>query len=137
MPEMREARISETFTEKASDARGMTQDDGVFWTTTQEETGPFFNVVHTTKKAQVTMMTVEPGKVAGGPNTHEASDQVSLILEGEATVRAWEDGPQGEPTEKVCPEGTLLHLPAGTQHWVKSTGQEPLVFFTVYAPPEY
>lgn len=115
----------------------MAPSEDVSWTTIEDEEGPFFNVVSTTERAQVTMMTVEPGKVAGGPNTHPDSDQVALVLAGEATVRAWEKGPTEEPTEKVCPKGALVHLPAGTQHWVKSTGSGPLVFFSVYAPPEY
>lgn len=107
------------------------------WTTVEAETGAFFNVVQTEANSQITVMTVEPGKVAGGPNTHRESDQVALVLDGEATVRVWEDGRENEPTERVLAEGGLVHIPAGTQHWVKSTGDEDLVFFSVYAPPEY
>ncbi len=111
--------------------------EDVVWTSLEAETGSFFNVVSTTPRAQVTMMTVEPGKVAGGPNTHADSDQVAVVVEGEATVRAWEEGVDASPREEVCKPGSLIHLPAGTQHWVKSTGDEALVFFSVYAPPEY
>lgn len=115
----------------------MTNESDVLWSTIEDEMGSFFNVVSTGERAQVTVMTVEPGKVAGGPNTHRDSDQVALVYAGEATVRVWEDGPEEDPTERVCKEGGLLHVPAGLQHWVKSTGSTPLVFFSVYAPPEY
>ena len=33
--------------------------------------------------------------------------------------------------------GTLVTIPAGTPHHVRSTGAVPLFFLTVYAPPEY
>lgn len=115
----------------------MSREEAVLFTSVEEERGAFWNIVKTTQRAQVAMMTVEPGKVAGGPNTHTTSDQVALVLEGQATIRAWEDGGKGEATERVCPAGSIVHLPAGTQHWVKSTGDEVLVFFSVYAPPEY
>lgn len=111
--------------------------DEVLWTTIDEAKGRFFDKLHTTERAQTVLMTVEPGEVAGGPNTHADSDQVALVLEGRARIRVWEDGRDEAPTEQACPPGTLVHLPAGTQHWVKSTGEEALVFFSVYAPPEY
>jgi mannose-6-phosphate isomerase-like protein (cupin superfamily) len=107
------------------------------WTTVDAETGAFFNVVSTEKRSQITVMTVAPGEVAGGPNAHPDSDQVALVLDGEATVRVWEDGREAEPTERVLAEGGLVHIPAGTQHRVTSTGDDELVFFSVYAPPEY
>lgn len=115
----------------------MAPEDDVVWTTIDAETGPFWNIVSTNERSQIAMMTVEPGRVAGGPNTHVDSDQVALVLEGEATVRVWEDGEDAEPTERTLSEGGLVHIPAGTQHWVKSTGAEPLVFFSVYSPPDY
>ncbi|MDX1610806.1 MAG: cupin domain-containing protein [Candidatus Thermoplasmatota archaeon] len=110
---------------------------GTLWTSVEAEKGEFWNIVTTGERSQVTMMTVEPGRVAGGPNTHETSDQVSLVLEGRARIRCWDEGPEKEPTERVCPAGSLIVIPAGTQHWVKSVGEAPLVFFSVYAPPEY
>jgi mannose-6-phosphate isomerase-like protein (cupin superfamily) len=115
----------------------MSTPDETLWTTIDAERGEFFNVVNTCESSQITVMTVRPGKVAGGPNTHRDSDQVALVLDGQATVRVWEDGTDAEPTERVLGEGGLVHIPAGTQHWVKSTGEDELVFFSVYAPPEY
>lgn len=109
----------------------------LLWTTIEEAKGGFFDKLFTTDKAQTVLMTVEPGKVAGGPNHHEDSDQVALVLEGEAQIRVWEEGPESKPTERRCEPGTLLHIPARVQHWVKSVGDEDLVFFSVYAPPEY
>jgi mannose-6-phosphate isomerase-like protein (cupin superfamily) len=111
--------------------------DEHLWTTIDAEKGGFFDVVNSTERAQTVLHTVEPGRVAGGPNTHEDSDQVAYVVDGTAAVRLWADGPDEPPLEDDCPAGTLIHIPAGTQHWIKSVGDEELVLLSVYAPPEY
>ncbi len=111
--------------------------DEHLWTTIEEVRGGFFDVLNTTERAQTVLHTVEPGRVAGGPNAHADSDQVAFVVEGTASVRMWLDGRDDEPREERCPAGTLIHIPAGVQHWVKSVGEEELVLLSVYAPPEY
>jgi mannose-6-phosphate isomerase-like protein (cupin superfamily) len=94
--------------------------------------GRFFSVIHQTARSQSGQMTVAPGREAGPPETHDA-DQVFLFLEGEALLRVWDP----EMRELRAGPMTLVTVPAGVKHWVKSVGAGPLFFFTVYAPPEY
>jgi mannose-6-phosphate isomerase-like protein (cupin superfamily) len=82
-------------------------------------------------------MTVAPGKEAGPPEVHEGEDQVFLVLEGAAEVKVWEGGETQPPRHGHAGPGDVLVVPAGLRHWVKSTGTEPLFFFTVYGPPAY
>lgn len=98
----------------------------------KEHKGRFFSVIQQTSRSQSGQMTVSPGQEAGPPETHRA-DQVFLFLEGEALVRVWDP----ELREMKAGPWTLITVPAGVKHWVKSVGREPLFFFTVYAPPEY
>ncbi len=100
--------------------------EDVLWTSIGAEKGEFWNIVATNERSQLTVMTVEPGRVAGGPNTHAQSDQFALVAEGEALIRCWEDGPDGGPTERACGPGSMVLIPAGVQHWVKSVGDEDL-----------
>jgi mannose-6-phosphate isomerase-like protein (cupin superfamily) len=111
--------------------------DEHLWTTIEEARGGFFDVLNSTERAQTVLHTVEAGRVAGGPNEHPDSDQVAFVVEGQAAIRLWHDGPDQPPREETCPPGTLVHIPADVQHWVKSVGAEELVLLSVYAPPEY
>lgn len=103
----------------------------------QTAKGTFFHVYHTTSRTQTGAMTVAPGREAGPAEVHDTSDQVFLFLEGEALVRVWADGADAEPEERRVGAGGVLVVPAGVRHWVKSVGDEPLFFFTVYGPPAY
>lgn len=98
--------------------------------------GEFFEVLHTTPRSQLAVMTIAPGAEAGEPETHDAQDQVIVVLKGEMLARVWEEG-QDEPVEARGGPGTALVVHAGTRHWVKSVGSEPLFFATVYGPPAY
>lgn len=99
--------------------------------------GAFFHIVHTTSRTQTATMTVAPGREAGPAEVHDDSDQVFLILEGEALVRVWAGGEDATPEERCLGRGDVLVVPAGVRHWVKSVGDGPLFFFTVYGPPAY
>jgi len=94
--------------------------------------GRFFSVIQQTSRSQSGQMTVAPGREAGPPETHNA-DQIFLFLEGAAQVRVWDP----DLRELTAGPWTLITVPAGVKHWVKSVGDEPLFFFTVYSPPEY
>jgi mannose-6-phosphate isomerase-like protein (cupin superfamily) len=91
--------------------------------------GAFFRVLQETERSQTAVMTVAPGQDAGPEETHDA-DQILYVIEGEAEVRI------GTKLATAGP-GTLVTIPAGTPHHVRSTGAVPLFFLTVYAPPEY
>jgi mannose-6-phosphate isomerase-like protein (cupin superfamily) len=74
-------------------------------------------------------MTVAPGQDAGPEETH-AADQIVYVIEGQAEVRVGSERLTAGP-------GTLVVIPAGMRHHVRSAGVTPLFFLTVYAPPEY
>jgi mannose-6-phosphate isomerase-like protein (cupin superfamily) len=91
--------------------------------------GEFFRVLQETARSQTAVMTVAPGQDAGPEETH-AADQIVYVLEGAAEVRIGAERLAAGP-------GTLLVIPAGALHHVRSVGTAPLFFLTVYAPPEY
>jgi mannose-6-phosphate isomerase-like protein (cupin superfamily) len=91
--------------------------------------GEFFRVLQETARSQTAVMTVAPGQDAGPEETHQA-DQILYVIEGEAAVRMGSDS-------CVAGAGSLVTIPAGTPHHVRSVGAVPLFFLTVYAPPEY
>jgi mannose-6-phosphate isomerase-like protein (cupin superfamily) len=91
--------------------------------------GDFFRVLHETARSQTAVMTVAPGQDAGPEETH-AADQIVYVIEGEAEMRIG-------PERCVAGPGSLVTIPAGTPHHVKSVGAVPLFFLTVYTPPEY
>ena len=91
--------------------------------------GAFFRVLQETSRSQTAVMTVPPGQDAGPEETH-AADQIVYVIEGEAEIRIGAE-------RAVAGAGTLVTIPAGTPHHVRSVGTGPLFFLTVYAPPEY
>jgi mannose-6-phosphate isomerase-like protein (cupin superfamily) len=91
--------------------------------------GEFFRVLQETARSQTVVMTVAPGQDAGPEETH-AADQILYVIEGEAEVRIGAERATAGP-------GTLVVIPAGALHHVRSVGPSPLFFLTVYAPPEY
>lgn len=94
-----------------------------------EHRGAFFRVLQETARTQTAVMTVAPGGDAGPEETHDA-DQLIYVLEGEAELRVGAE-------RLVAAPGTLVTIPAGTPHHVRSVGAAPLFFLTVYAPPAY
>jgi mannose-6-phosphate isomerase-like protein (cupin superfamily) len=111
--------------------------EAAYWGSVAQAKGRFFAVLHTTPRTQTATMTVPPGQDAGPPEVHGGEDQVFLVVEGEAEVAVWERGAQQEPRRGRLGPGSILVVPAGMQHWVKSVGREALVFVTVYGPPAY
>jgi len=91
--------------------------------------GKYFAILQETERSQVGVMTIGPGREAGPVEAH-AADQVFLVLEGEAEIRV------SDQTRRVGPGHSVL-VPARTPHHVRSVGEVPLFFYTVYAPPAY
>jgi mannose-6-phosphate isomerase-like protein (cupin superfamily) len=87
-----------------------------------EHRGEFFRILQETARSQTAVMTVAPGQDAGPEETHQA-DQILYVIEGDERCTV---GP-----------GSLIVVPAGTPHHVRSVGAAPLFLLTVYAPPEY
>ena len=97
--------------------------------TVAEQSADFRRVLWTGVHAQLVIMTIPPGGEIG-EEVHEDTDQILTFVSGtgEAVVA-------GE-TRKVA-QGDLVAVPAGTRHNFLNTGANPLVLYTVYAPPEH
>jgi len=78
--------------------------------------GEFFRILQETAQSQTAVMTVAPGQDAGPEETHDARIGDERCVAG---------------------PGSLVTIPAGAPHHVRSVGAEALFFLTVYAPPEY
>jgi mannose-6-phosphate isomerase-like protein (cupin superfamily) len=91
----------------------------------------WFDVLQTTKRTQIAMMTLKPGKSSGSePEGHKNSDQVLLVLEGEV------EGEIGEDTITMR-KGDVVVIPAGTKHKFTNRSSADVVTFNTYSPPEY
>ena len=89
----------------------------------------FFDVVMETDAAQVAEMTLEPGRVTGGPdNYHPESDQWLFVVSGRGVVTV-----DGE--DQAVAAGDLLRIDAGERHAVENDGDAPLETLNVYTPP--
>jgi mannose-6-phosphate isomerase-like protein (cupin superfamily) len=88
----------------------------------------FRKVLVTANKSQVVLMSLIPGEEIG-TESHDG-DQLLYAVKGEGVAVI--NGVQ-EPFEK----GTMLCVPAGAEHNVINTGDEPFKLFTIYAPPQH
>lgn len=89
----------------------------------------FRQVLYTTELSQLVLMTVPVGGEIGS-EVHNGIDQVLTFVEGEGkAVLNNRSTPVGR--------GTIVVVPAGTQHNFINTGNSPLKLYTVYAPPEH
>lgn len=88
----------------------------------------FRRELFTTERTQVVVMSVEPGDDIGLETHH--LDQVLVFVAGEG--ESFLNGHRG-----TIGPGSLVVVPAGTEHNFINTGSEPLKLYTVYAPPEH
>lgn len=94
-----------------------------------QESSDFRRVLWTGQHAQIVIMTIPPGGEIGH-EVHENTDQILTFISG--TGHADLDG-HTHPIEA----GDQCAVPAGARHNFRNTGQEPLVLYTVYSPPEH
>jgi mannose-6-phosphate isomerase-like protein (cupin superfamily) len=94
-----------------------------------ERSADFRRELWTGRHSQLVLMTLQPGEDIGR-EVHEQNDQILTFLSGtgEALV--------GGEKREVGP-GTLVVVPAGTEHNFTNTGPLPLVLYTVYGPPDH
>lgn len=85
-------------------------------------------VVYRTDKTELTLMAVPVAEQI--PTETHAVDQLFIIVDGKAEAHLKGD------TVTVT-SGSVLIVPAGTEHTVKNVGTEPLKLYTIYAPPEH
>lgn len=88
----------------------------------------FRNVLYTTKKSQVVVMSLRPGEEIG-TEVHDG-DQILYIVEGEGLAVL-------DDSEEDVEKGSIIVVPTGVRHNVMNTDDEPLKLFTIYAPPQH
>src|SRR3954465_1996865 len=97
--------------------------------TVAEKSANFRRVLWTGEHSQLVIMTIPPdGEI--GEEVHEDTDQVLSFVSGVGEARVGGRTRKGEP-------GDLVRGPAGPRHHLVNTGPNPLVLYTVYAPPEH
>lgn len=94
-----------------------------------EESPDFRRVLWTGEHTQLVIMTIPAGGEIG-EETHDDIDQILTFVSGhgEAIVSG--------QTRKVK-SGDLVVVPAGKKHNFVNTGENPLILYTVYGPPEH
>jgi mannose-6-phosphate isomerase-like protein (cupin superfamily) len=97
--------------------------------TEAEKSPDFRRVLWTGKHTQLVIMTIPAGGEIG-EETHEDIDQILTFVSG--TGKAIISG-----SEKNVAQGDLVVVPAGTKHNFVNTGENPLILYTVYGPPEH
>ena len=96
--------------------------------TVAEESADFRRVLWTGEHTQLVIMTIPPGGEIG-EEVHEV-DQILTFVSG--TAQAVVGG-----QKKNVAQGDLVVVPAGTKHNFVNTGENPLILYTVYGPPEH
>jgi mannose-6-phosphate isomerase-like protein (cupin superfamily) len=94
-----------------------------------KENTNFREVLFTTERTQLVLMSIEPGGEIG-EESHKAADQILVFVEGEG--QAILNG-----VASPLKPGYCVVVPAGTKHNFKNTGQTALKLFTLYAPPQH
>ena len=94
-----------------------------------EQNNFFRQVLYTGKYTQLVVMSLLPGEEIG-MEVHPQVDQFFRIEEGRAKVII--DGEEHE-----VDEGFAIIVPAGSQHNVINTGNNPLKLYTLYSPPNH
>ncbi len=94
-----------------------------------KENNNFRKVLYTAKHSQLVLMSLKPGEDIGA-EVHEELDQFFRVDAGKGKVVL--DGVDHE-----IEDGFAVVVPAGMNHNVVNTGDEPLKFYTVYSPPEH
>jgi mannose-6-phosphate isomerase-like protein (cupin superfamily) len=89
----------------------------------------FRRVLYTGKNLQLVLMALQPGEEIG-EEVHEDRDQFFRIEEGEGEVVI-----DGQRTEVGDDDAVIV--PAGARHNLINSGDEPLLLYTLYAPPEH
>jgi len=88
----------------------------------------FRKVLVTGTKSQLVLMSLRPGEEIGA-EVHKV-DQILYVVDGEGKVVL--DG-----IDKEFEKGEIVFVPAGVQHNVINTDDEPMKLFTIYAPPQH
>jgi mannose-6-phosphate isomerase-like protein (cupin superfamily) len=97
--------------------------------TEAQQSPDFRRVLWTGEHTQLVIMTIPPGGEIG-EEVHEDIDQILTFVSG--TGKAIVSG-----SEKDVAQGDLVVVPAGKKHNFVNTGENPLILYMVYGPPEH
>jgi mannose-6-phosphate isomerase-like protein (cupin superfamily) len=89
----------------------------------------FRKVLFTGSHSQLVDMALRPGEEIG-LETHEKADQILYAVAGKGVAIL-----AGKRFE--FDQGSVVCVPAGTEHNIISDEHDPLRLFTVYAPPQH
>ncbi len=90
----------------------------------------FRKVMFTAEHCQLVLMSLKPGEEIGD-EVHDTVDQFFRFESGEGKVVA-----NGE--EQAVHDGSVVIIPAGTEHNIINTSKEkPLKLYTLYSPPNH
>jgi mannose-6-phosphate isomerase-like protein (cupin superfamily) len=87
------------------------------------------NIIHTTEKMQVGLMSVPPGQELGA-ETHSDNDQFFRIESGRGKLIT-------DIGETNLSSGYAAIVPRGVRHNLVNTGNSPLKLYTIYSPPHH
>lgn len=93
------------------------------------ENADYRKVLWTGPYAQIVIMNLPPGEEIGA-EVHAHGDQILTFISGTGVADL------AGQTHEIGP-GDQCAVPAGTEHNFRNTGEEPLVLYTVYSPPEH
>ena len=93
------------------------------------ENSDFRRVLYTGHNLQLVLMAIQPGEEIG-EEVHDDRDQFFRVEKGAGEI--WIDGNRS----KVAGDDAII-VPAGARHNLVNTGDEPLLLYTLYAPPEH
>lgn len=94
-----------------------------------ETNSDFRRVLYTGENLQLVLMALKPGEDIG-EEIHEDRDQFFRVEKGSGKVMI--DG----VATKIKDDDAIV-VPAGSRHNIANTGNEPLLFYTIYGPPEH
>lgn len=86
-------------------------------------------VLHTTKQQQLVLMSLEPGEDIP-MEVHTDTTQFIRVESGRGVIQI------GRKLFKIR-DGFSLVIPAGSSHYVRQIGPDPLKLYTIYSPPEH
>ncbi len=89
----------------------------------------FRKVLYTDKKAQLVVMSLQPGEEIG-MEVHKIEDQFIRVEKGSG--KAIVSG-----IESMLEDGVAVVIPAGTEHNIINTSAAPMKLYTLYSPPHH
>jgi mannose-6-phosphate isomerase-like protein (cupin superfamily) len=94
-----------------------------------ESNTDFRRVLYTGKYIQLVLMALQPGEDIG-EEVHDDRDQFFRVEKGSGEILI-----DGKKTPVKADDAMIV--PAGARHNVTNTGNEPLLLYTLYGPPEH